>query len=81
MIIDCIFRPLLDEETGLLDADILEQERRNLLLEIEARKNDRAKYAYDRLIAINCEGSAHGIPTTGDPAELQSITAEELTEA
>lgn len=81
LIIDCIFRPLLDEETGLLDADILEQERRNLLLEIEARKNDRAKYAYDRLIAINCEGSAHGIPTTGDPAELQSITAEELTEA
>ena len=80
LVCDSIARPNLDEN-GFFEAGMVEQERRNLLLEIEARKNDRAKYAYDRMMDITCGDRPQGIPVNGDPEVLRAVTPAALTEA
>ncbi|MGI6546538.1 MAG: riboflavin biosynthesis protein RibF [Fastidiosipilaceae bacterium] len=80
LVADCVLKPLLDEN-GVLDAAIVEQEKRSLLLEIEARKNDRAKYAFDRMLQITCGDNPQGIPSSGDPRFLRDITPYQLTAA
>lgn len=80
LLFDILFDPLLDE-TGLFDETTVETERQNLVMELDARENDRPKYAYDRCLSLFCGDQAHGISSTGDRQVLQSVSREELFSA
>ena len=80
LLFEILFDPLLDE-SGLFDETTVETERQNLIMELDARENDRPKYAYDRCLALFCGVQAQGISSTGDRQVLQSVTREELHSA
>lgn len=79
IVFGAIIHPFLDDDNWL-DAAIVEQERGNLLLELEARKDDRARFAFDRCLEETCLQQLHGIPAFGDIDVIRTITREELTE-
>jgi riboflavin kinase / FMN adenylyltransferase len=80
LLFDVLLDPLVDEN-GLFDSSIVETERQNLLLELAARENDRAKYAYDRCLLFFCGDQVQGLSPVGDKQSLEEISLEELREA
>lgn len=80
LMFDLLMDPLLTAD-GLFDEAIVEAERNNLLLELAARENDRAKYAFDRCLAMFCGEQPHGLHPAGDPQSVAGITREELRHA
>ncbi|MEA4888519.1 MAG: riboflavin biosynthesis protein RibF [Clostridiaceae bacterium] len=80
LLFDLLLDPLLDDD-GLFDHDTVESERRNLLMELAARENDRGKYAYDRCLSLFCGGRIEGLSPSGRAGDIRSITREELGEA
>jgi riboflavin kinase / FMN adenylyltransferase len=80
LLFDLLFEPLLDDE-GLFDEAIVEAERQNLLLEIAARENDRAKYAYDRCLAAFCGSRVQGLPPAGGSEPMARVTRRDLADA
>ena len=80
LLFDVLLDPSLDEE-GLFYEDIVETERQNLMMELSARENDRAKFAYDRCLDIFCGDQPQGLSPYGDLESLQSISRHELAGA
>lgn len=80
LLFDLLLEPLLDDN-GLFDRAIVESERQNLILELAARENDRAKYAYDKCQALFCKDQAQGLSPIGDRQSLSDITLDELKTA
>ena len=80
LLFDLLFDPLLAED-GLFDQETVEAERRNLLMELASRENDRSKYAYDRCLALFCGDQLAGIPASGTEESIRSITREDLQAA
>jgi len=80
LLFDVLLDPLVDEN-GLFDPSIVETERQNLLLELAARENDRAKYAYDRCLLFFCGDQVQGLSPIGDRQSLEEISLDELREA
>jgi riboflavin kinase/FMN adenylyltransferase len=77
LLFDLLFDPLLADD-GLFDPETVETERRNLLMELAARENDRGKYAYDRCLALYCGDDPAGIPQYGTSEDIRSITRADL---
>ena len=71
-----LFQPALEE--GLFRSDYLESEKRNLILAIEARRNDKRVYAASRLTEIMCRADSFGIPRLGTTEDVAAITPEKL---
>lgn len=80
LLFDVLMDPLVDEN-GHFDPAIVETERQNLLLELSARENDRAKYAYDRCLLFFCGDQVQGLSPIGDKQCLTEIRLDELREA
>lgn len=80
LLFEMLLDPLLDHD-GLFDEQTVETERQNLILELAARENDRAKYAYDRCMALFCGTQAQGLLSSGDRRNVQDITRSELIDA
>jgi riboflavin kinase / FMN adenylyltransferase len=74
---ELLFDPLLDQY-GLFDAATVETERKGLLLEMASRENDRAKYAYDRCMAVFCGGQVQGILPAGGSEWVSQVSQEDL---
>ena len=80
LLFDVLLDPLLDEE-GLFYEDIVEAERQNLMMELSARENDRAKFAFDRCLEMFCGDRPQGLSPYGDLESLQTISRQELAKA
>lgn len=65
-------------EQGLFRQDYLESEKRNLILAIEAKRNDKRVYAASRLTELMCSDDSFGIPRLGTTEQVRAITAESL---
>ena len=65
-------------ENGVFRADYLESEKRNLILSIEAQRNDKRIYANARLNKLMCKADSFGIPRLGTVRQVEAITAETL---
>lgn len=80
LLLDALKSPLLDAQ-GLFDEQLFIMERSNLAIELKSRIQNRAKYAYDRSLALLLENTAEGISPKGDLALIESLSREEVTEA
>jgi len=74
---DILLSPDLDN--GLLRADYVESEKKNLIDDIRAGINDKRGYSVDRLLEEMCADEAFGISRWGSEAEAEKITPETLT--
>jgi predicted Zn-dependent peptidase len=64
---------------GLLMADFVESEKKNLIDEIRAAVNDKRSYAIDRLFELMCESESFGLNKLGDEKNIDTINAMALT--
>jgi|GEM_PF-954995 len=71
-----IFNPLADEQ-GFLE-DIFNQEKNNLMDELEGRQNDKMSYALDRCIEHMYDHEGYGQYVYGDLKTIEGITRQDL---
>ena len=64
---------------GLLRAEYVESEKKNLIDDIRAGINDKRTYSIDRLFELMCDGEPFGINKLGDEKSAESITPASLT--
>jgi len=76
LLFDMVFSPQLVD--GAFRADYVEQEKANLINDIEAQINDKRAYAQWRLIEKMCEGEPYAIHELGDVESVQAITPKAL---
>lgn len=74
-----LFDPAM--ENGLFREEDVEQERRQLLDQIDSEFNDKRTYARLRCEELMCKGEAFGVSRYGTRAQVESLTAQEITEA
>ena len=71
---EMIFRPLLVEcvydKVGIFDEAVVESEKRNLREEIEALKEDKARYAAAACIKEMCKSETYSVPVQGSIGDL-----------
>ncbi len=63
---------------GAFRGDYVEQEKINLINDIEAQINDKRSYAVWRLIESMCEGEPYSIYELGSAEDVEAITPESL---
>lgn len=73
---DIIFNPLI--ENGKFKPEYVEGEKKNLKQIIEAKIDNKARYAYDRCIEEMFKNKPYGLYKYGYIEELKKITPEEL---
>lgn len=71
---ELLFRPAL--ENGIFRTDFVESEKRNLILAIEAGRNDKRVYANSRLLEQMCSSDSFGIPRLGTKEAAAEITPQ-----
>ena len=71
---ELLFCPVL--ENGIFRADFVESEKRNLILAIEAQRNDKRVYATGKLLEKMCSSDSFGIPRLGTKEGVQTITPQ-----
>lgn len=75
---ELVFNPLI-EDNGF-KKEYVEQEKENIKKLIEARKDNKARYSYDRCIEEMFEGEAYGIYKYGTIEDLEKINEKNLYE-
>lgn len=85
---DQIFAPMVDfleelllhpvTENGIFRQEIVESEKKNLIADIEAERNDKAAYAAARLLRTMCRADSFGIPRLGEKEQAATIDSENL---
>lgn len=73
-----LFYPVLQE--GLLSQAFVQSEQRNLILAIQAQRNDKRQYAAAQLLQHMCSQDPTGIPRLGREEQVAAITARSLTD-
>ncbi len=73
---ELLLRPRL--EGGIFCQDYVESEKRNLVLAIEAQRNDKRAYASAQLIKHMCREDSFGVPRLGEIEDVKAITAQAL---
>ncbi len=76
MLFDMVLSPQL--ENNSFRADYVEQEKVNLINDIEALLNDKRSYAVWRLVENMCEGDPYSIYELGSVEDVKAITPELL---
>ena len=69
-------QPLL--EKGVFSKDYVKSEKENLILTIEAQKNDKRAYASSQLLKHMCREDSFGIPRLGYEKDVAAITPQTL---
>jgi predicted Zn-dependent peptidase len=64
---------------GLLQADFVDSERKNLIDDIRAGINDKRSYSVDRLFELMCSDEAFGTNKLGSEHFAEGVTAAALT--
>lgn len=75
---ELVFNPFI--ENGGFKKEYVEQEKENIKKLIEARKDDKARYSFDRCVEEMFEGEAYGIYKYGKVADLEKINEKNLYE-
>ncbi len=75
---DMVLNPRL--ENGVFIKDYVEQEKVNLINDIEALINDKRSYAVWRLVELMCQGEPYSIYELGRTDDVRAITPESLYE-
>ncbi len=65
-------------ESGAFCREYVEGEKKNLLAELEAQRNDKAAYAATKLLETMCAADSFGIPRLGSRETVTAVTAETL---
>lgn len=73
---EIIYSPVL--ENGYFKKEYVEQEKENLKLIIESRKDNKARYAYERCIEEMFENEPYGVYKYGTVEDVEKITPESL---
>ena len=73
---EIIYSPIL--ENGYFKKEYVEQEKENLRLIIESRKDNKARYAYERCIEEMFENGPYGVYKYGTVEDVEKITPESL---
>lgn len=73
---EIIYSPIL--ENGYFKKEYVEQEKENLKLIIESRKDNKARYAYERCIEEMFENEPYGVYKYGIVEDVEKITPESL---
>ena len=73
---DMVLSPLV--ENGAFKAEYVEQEKVNLINDIEALINDKRSYALWRLVELMCEGEPYSIYELGSTESVKRITPQSL---
>lgn len=73
---EIIYSPVL--ENGYFKKEYVEQEKENLKLIIESRKDNKARYAYERCIEEMFENEPYGVYKYGTVENVEKITPESL---
>ncbi|MBE7010475.1 MAG: insulinase family protein [Ruminococcaceae bacterium] len=76
LLFDMVFQPQV--ENSAFRSDYVEQEKKNLINDIEALINDKRSYAQWRLIENMCEGESYAVHELGDVESVRAITPESL---
>lgn len=75
-LLDIIYRPVL--QGGSFNPQYVEQEKTNLKMLIESRKNDKVQYSMDRCYELMCQDEPFGLYEYGTVEQVDSISSEEL---
>lgn len=67
-------------EGGVFSRDYVESEKRNLVLAIEAQRNDKRAWCSAQLIKNMCREDSFGVPRLGEIEDVKAITPEGLYE-
>lgn len=73
---EIIYSPVL--ENGHFKTEYVEQEKENLKLIIESRKDNKARYAYERCIGEMFENEPYGVYKYGSVEDVEKVTPESL---
>lgn len=73
---EIIYSPIL--ENGYFKKEYVDQEKENLRLIIESRKDNKARYAYERCIEEMFENEPYGVYKYGTVEDVEKITPESL---
>lgn len=73
---EIIYSPIL--ENGYFKKEYVEQEKENLRLIIESRKDNKVRYAYERCIEEMFENEPYGVYKYGTVEDVEKITPESL---
>ncbi len=78
--LDMLGQLLLDPrmEAGAFCQDFVESEKRNLILAIEAQRNDKRAYCAAQLIKNMCREDSFGVPRLGEIEDVRAVTAQGL---
>lgn len=85
---DRIFAPVVEflgelllhplSSNGAFRREIVESEKKNLIADMNAERNDKAAYAGAKLLRTMCRGDSFGIPRLGEPEQAAAIDGEIL---
>ena len=75
---ELLLQPLLED--GHFNSAIVESEKKNLIADLEAQKNDRGAYAGSQLLKNMCRADTFSIPRLGEKEAVAPITAQSLYE-
>ena len=67
-------------ENGIFRADYVRSEKKNLIANIEAQKNDKRVYANGQLLKKMCRQDSFGIPRLGTVSQVRKITPQSAWE-
>lgn len=73
---ELLLRPKL--EKGIFSSDYVESEKRNLVLAIEAQRNDKRSWCNSQLIKNMCREDSFGLPRLGEIEDVKAITPQSL---
>ncbi|MCL2152020.1 MAG: insulinase family protein [Oscillospiraceae bacterium] len=79
LVFEILLTPIMKE--GLLLAEYIDSEKKNLIDDIQAGINDKRSYSIDRLIEEMCAGEAFATNRLGDVSGVDAITPQSLTAA
>ncbi|AJD91062.1 zinc protease [Jeotgalibacillus malaysiensis] len=73
---EMIFNPLLED--GVFSEKVTEAEKRTLMQKLKAVKDDKMRYASQRLVEEMCSDEAYALHPNGIETELERVTPESL---
>ncbi len=79
LLLEMIFRPALEDD--MFRAEDVEQERRQLIEQIDAEFTDKRSFAKTRCEQLMCEGEAYGVDRLGSRDSAVALSAREITDA
>ena len=65
-------------ENGVFRSEFVRSEKKNLMADMDAQKNDKAAYAGTQLMKTMCSADSFSIPRLGEKEQLTDVTAESL---